>query len=127
MIAVADVVAAFEFLALRFRWRWPLDLVGVDEALREAEVLAAGREEEEPAALLFALLRRPMDLGDAWAELPLTTAQNLIRKRGVMISLDARDPEVQALCMRVIARDPTRRATFDDVRAFLAERTRPLA
>lgn len=124
LTSVADISDTHTFLARRFRWRWPLNLVGVEEALHEAERLAAGRTEDEPAALLLALWRRPMDLGDAWEQLPLVLVENLARKLGTEVRLDPRDREVQALRMRVIARDPALRATLDDVRAFLEARTR---
>jgi len=123
LTSVADVVDTHAFLARRFRWQWPLDVDGVEEALREAESLA-GHAEYEPAALLLALWRRRMDLGDAWEQLPLVLVENLARKIGAEIRLDPRDREVQVLRMRAIARDPALRATLDDVRAFLAARLR---
>ena len=124
LTSVADVVDTHAFLARRFRWQWPPDVAGVEEALREAESLAAGRAEYEPAALLLALWRRRMDLGDAWEQLPLILAENLARKIGAEVRLDPRDREVQVLRMRAIARDPALRATLDDVRAFLEARRR---
>jgi hypothetical protein len=124
MISSADILHTHVYLARRFRWRMPIVIAGIDEALREAEALAVGRPEDEPAALLFALLRRPMDLRDAWERLPFVLAENLLRQLGAEIRLDPLAADVQALRMRVIARDPTERATLDDVRAFLAERTR---
>ena len=125
MISVAEVVRTHAFLARRFRWRLPLVLAGLEEALREAEALAGGRVEDEPAALLLALLRRPMDLGDAWERLPLVLVENAVRQLGAEIRLDPTDREVHSLRMRAVARKPTDRATFDDVRAFLAVRLRP--
>ncbi len=52
---VADIVDTHAFLARRFQWRRWLDPVGVEEAVREAEALGAGRPDDEPAALLLAL------------------------------------------------------------------------
>lgn len=124
MIARAEILRTHAFLARRFRWRRPLVVVGIDEALREAEALAAGRREDEPAALLLALLRRPMDLGDGWERLPLVLVENLARQLGAELRLDPRDDAVQALRMRAIARAPAERATFDEVRAFVAARLR---
>ena len=125
MLSASEVVRTHAFLARRFRWRLPLVLAGVEEALREADALAAGKAEDEPAALLLALLRRPMDLGDAWERLPLVLVENLVRQLGAEIRLDPADREVQALRMRAVARKPGDRATFDEVRAFLAARLSP--
>jgi len=114
---------AHAYLKRRFRWRRPLDVVGVEEALREAAALAHGRPEDEPAALLFALTRRPNDLTDAWDQLPLVLVENLLREQlGVEVRLDPADLALRALRMRVLARDPAKRATFEDLRAFLASR-----
>jgi hypothetical protein len=121
---VADILDTHAFLARRFRWRRRLDPVGVEEAVREAEALCAGRPEDEPAALLLALWRRPNDLTDAWEQLPLVLVENLSHKLGVDVRLDPHDREVQALRMRTIARNPADRATLDHMRAFLAARVR---
>ncbi len=127
LISLGEIIDTHRFLARRFRWHWPLDPAGVEEALREADALADGRVDDEPAALLLALMRRRMDLGDAWERLPLVVVENVARKLGAEIRLDPRDTEVQALRMRAIARDPADRATLDDVRALLVSRLgRPL-
>jgi hypothetical protein len=124
---LAEVLASYAFLKRRFRWRWPLEQAGVEEALREAAACAEGRVEEEPAALLFAFLRRPMDLGDAHPELAFVLAKGQARNAlGAALRLDAHDPALRALRMRLVARDPARRASYDDVCAFVAERLRPL-
>jgi hypothetical protein len=124
---LAEVLASYTFLKRRFRWRWALDPAGVEEALREAAACAGDRVEDEPAALLYALLRRPMDLGDAHPELAFLLARSHARSAlGAALPLDAHDPELRALRMRLVARDPARRATYDDVCAFVAERLRPL-
>jgi len=126
LISAADVVEMYGFLALRFRWRRAPDVVGVEEALREADSLAGERIEDAPAALLFALIRRPMDLGDASERLPYVLVENLARRLGAEVRLDPLAADMRTLRERILARDPERRATFDDVRAFLAARTRSL-
>ncbi|APR84030.1 Hypothetical protein A7982_09379 [Minicystis rosea] len=125
MISAAEVARTHAFLARRFQWRTPLDPVGIAAALREAEALAAGNTDDEPATLLLALMRRPMDLADAWERLPLILVENLLRHRGHTIRLDPKDPEIRDLRMRCVTRDPAQRATLDDVRAFLAARLIP--
>ena len=125
---LGEVLASYAFLKRRLRWRWALDPSGVEEALREAAACAGDREEEEPAALLYVLLRRPMDLGDAHPELPFLLARNHARNAlGAELRLNAHDPELWALSMRLVARDPAQRATYEDVSAFVAARLRPLA
>lgn len=79
MIAIEDVRAAHAFLARRFGLEDPLDEAAMVAALGEAAELAGGRAEDEPAAVLVALTRRPRRLGDAWLRLPLVIAQNLAR------------------------------------------------
>jgi hypothetical protein len=85
--------------------------------LREASELAADRIEDEPAAILFAMTRRPRRLGDAWQALPLVLAENMARKAGMQLRLDIRDVELESLRLRVAAR----LATFDDVRAWAVD------
>ena len=117
LTSVADIVDTHTFLARRFRWQWPIDVVGVAEALREAESLAAGRTEDEPAAGEWISVTRG-------STLPLILVENLVRKLGTAVRLDPCDREVQVLRMRAVARDPALRATLDDVRAFLNARIR---
>jgi hypothetical protein len=122
-----ELLDGYEYLKRRHQWRWPIDPVGVAVALREAAALAGGCVEDEPAALLFALTRRRIDLADAWERLPLLLVRSLARRSlGAELRLDVDDPAVRALRMRILARDPEGRATFDDVRAFIAARLRPL-
>jgi hypothetical protein len=122
---LAEVLASCAFLKRRFHWRWTPDQAGVEEALREAAACAGDRVEEEPAALLFALLRRPMDLGDAHPGLAFLLARGHARSAlGSALVLDPHDPELHALRMRLVARDPARRATYEDVCAFVADRLR---
>ncbi|MFO0762246.1 MAG: hypothetical protein U0359_37750 [Byssovorax sp.] len=113
-----EVRAAHVFLARRFDLSRRLDEVAVAEALREADALAGGRIRDEPAALLFAFTKRPRKLGDAWQRLPLMLAENLARKADMELRLDVRDVELEELRLRVAVRS----ATFDDVRAWVAER-----
>jgi hypothetical protein len=120
---LAAIRGAYDFMKLRHRWRRPLDLVGVEEALREAATLAGDRAEDEPAALLYALIRRPMDLSDGWPLLAYLVAENHARAElHADLRLDPSDVDLCALRMRVIARDPAQRARFDDVRAFVHAR-----
>jgi hypothetical protein len=127
MLPTVDVVGrAFEFMALRHGWRRPMDRVGVEEALREAATLAGDRTEDEPAALLYALMRRPMDLADGWPLLAYLVVENHTRRAlHAELRLDPSETDLRALRMRILARDPAERARFEDVRAFLLARIHP--
>lgn len=63
------------YLQRRHRFRWELDPIGVEQALREAAALAGGRPEDEPAALFLALTRRRNDSADAWATSPAASGE----------------------------------------------------
>jgi hypothetical protein len=123
---LGELVDAHAFMKRRYRWRRPLDVIGLEEALREAGALSGGRTDDEPAALLYALLRRPNDLTDAWPQLAYIIVENFARVAlGADVRLDdLEDMELRALRMRVNARVVADRATFEDVRAFLATRVR---
>jgi hypothetical protein len=93
----------------------------IAESLAEAAELAAGRPEDEPAAMLFAFSKRARAIVDAW-NLPVLYARNLARTQGFALILDFDDVELMRLRLRVA----TDQATFEDVRAFVAARLRPL-
>jgi hypothetical protein len=124
MLPTLDAVRrAYDFMKVRHRWRRPLDVVGIEEALREAATLAGDHVEDEPAALLYALMRRPMDLADGWPLLAYLMAENQARNAlHAELRLDPSDTEVRALRMRILARNPAERARFDEVRAFVHAR-----
>jgi hypothetical protein len=118
MLPSLDAVCrAYAFMKLRHRWRRTLDLAGIEEALDEAATLAGGSPEREPAALLYAFLRRPMDLADGWPSLAYLIVE---------LRLDPTDMELHALCMRLIARAPAERARYEDVLRFLEARIHPI-
>ena len=97
------------------------DEARVAEALGEAAALAAERPEDEPAALMYALSMRPRALPEGWVFVA-RCADNLARVylRAELV-LDEPD-ELDMLRLRVFAKQ----ATFEDMRAFLAARLRPL-
>jgi hypothetical protein len=121
-----ELLDGYAYLKRRHRIRWELDPRGVEDALREAAVLAGDRTEDEPAALFLALTRRRNDLADAWEMLPIIVVRNLAPSvLGAELRLDPEDPDLRALRMRILARDPTKRATLEDVRTFFAARLVP--
>ena len=97
-VRTADVVAAYGFLGRRHGWRRMIDQAGVAEAL--------------------------LDLGDGGDLLPCVLARNVAGRLGWVLELDLADRAVRALRWRVLARDPAQRPGFEEVRAFVAARSR---
>jgi hypothetical protein len=87
------------------------------EALSEAKELAAGHPEDEPAALLFALTKRPRALAEGW-DYPVICATNLARMRGSVLVV-GKQSDLDELRLRVVMGS----ARFEDVRAWIAEHT----
>jgi hypothetical protein len=121
-------------------WR---DCAGAFErALRLAAALAGDRAEDEPAALLLALTLHPRDLGDAWSDFPIAEARRLARSQGLHLDVKITDVELENLRLRLVQRraqhlsrsaagqgEPEGEVAhlgFEELRAFLAARTRPL-
>ena len=107
------------------------DLFDAQIAIARARLLAvalAPREEDEPAALLFALLLEADALRGARDAFPLLAARNLLRSRGLELVVDLpgrlelRAIRAGALADRHALDDL--HAGFDAVRTFVAARTR---
>lgn len=69
LAAPDDLVEGFSRYAARRGVSGACDARAVGAALREAEKLAAGHEETEPAALFYALARRPRVFGALHGEM----------------------------------------------------------
>ncbi len=110
------VLAAHSFVARRFRLSEPLNTEAVAAALSEARRLAQARERDEPAALFYALARRPRALRGAWRVLPRLLAVNQARDLG--LCLNVADEDLSSLRLGIV----TRTATFEHVRQWFAER-----
>jgi len=120
--SLASVLETQTFLARRFGLDPRCDPKRITEALHEAAELAQDREIDEPAALLFALTRRPRALGALWLRAPLVLATNQARRLGFHLACDPGDVELENLRLAIIAR----RATFEDVRTWVAACLRPM-
>jgi hypothetical protein len=138
------------YTALLQGHRWYCARHGIrytDQALEEAQLaitrarltaaaLAAGHERDEPAALLFALTIEAPSLGEVWIAFPMVVLRNYARRAlGVQFVLDAGDAAaLHALRVRIAderavfaaAGQLERRATFEELRVFIARRMRPL-
>lgn len=79
------VEASYAFLARRFGFQGTLQEAGVRSALDLARSLAEA-EEDEPAAIFFAMMRHPKALGGATRALPALLAFNTARARGLRLN-----------------------------------------
>jgi hypothetical protein len=115
-----DVLAAHEFLRRRYRLGRAPDVPGIGSALALANRLAAAPA-DEPAAIFYAFARFPKALGGLWRVLPAALAVTNAHAGGRFV--DARRDELEALLVPIASQA----MTFDVVRAWFAERIRPLA
>lgn len=107
------------------------DLFDAQIAIARARLLAvalAPREEDEPAALLFALLLEADALRGARDAFPLFAVRSFVRSRGLDLVVDLPDRiALRAIRARALAHRHALddlRTVFDDVRAFVAARLR---
>jgi hypothetical protein len=108
--------------------------IAITRARLTAAALAAGQERDEPAALLFALTIEAPSLGEAWIAFPMVALRNFAKRAlGEELVLDAGDAvTLHALRVRIAdergvfaAAGPLeRRATFEELRVFIARRMR---
>lgn len=113
-----DLAASIDFLSQRFGLSGHRDERALSQAAEEANRLAAGDPDAEPAAVFYALSRRARALRDAWSLLPDLVALNRARAAGWTFAPEG----VRALRVAVASG----RVTFDDVAAWFASRRRPL-
>lgn len=91
------------------------------DALREAEALAAGVENDEPAALFFALSRRPRAFGRAHGRMTLHLAVQHARTLGMAFKVDV------AVLELVRARIVRGAIDFVELRGWFAAHLEPVA
>jgi hypothetical protein len=111
---LARFLSEIAFPLRRHARRGPLDVVAIVEALREAEALAAGREQDEPAALFFACSRRAVAFGGggaAYLVLPVVTRN---QARAVGLALRAEDIALGLHHLRILRGE----MVFDELRAW---------
>jgi len=104
--AADELIAALPFV-LR---RWGVDPGTVRRetiaaAFAEANLLSAGDERLEPAALFYALARRPRGLAAAWTRLARLVAVTHSQRLGLTLNADA--DQSRALCVRIAAGELT--------------------
>jgi hypothetical protein len=113
----AAVDGAYRFLAARYGFSRGLTEAGVRAALDEARDLATV-ERDEPAALFFALARRPRSLGGAWRVLSALVALNHAVTLG--LALDATPQDLEPLYVPIASRT----LGYTEVQSWFAQRTR---
>jgi len=92
------------------------------EALTMAEQLAGDRDQDEAAALLYALTKQVRVLRESWGDFPILEAQKVARSNLQHFEVEITDVLLENLRLRICARN----ATFEELRDFVAARVRPL-
>jgi hypothetical protein len=82
------LLAGYELYAAQNRFSSNRDEARLAEALREAGSLAGSQEADEPAALFFALSRRPRAFGNAHGRMTLHLAVEHARALGFALTVD---------------------------------------
>lgn len=107
------------FLALRHGYSGEFNEVGLRAALTDARALAQ-HPEDEPAAVFFALAAHAKSLAGSWRTLPALVAMNRAAERGYRLRATLAD--YSALLVPIASRT----MSFDEVRAWFADRLEPI-
>lgn len=116
-----DLVEGFSRYAKRRQVDGACDARAVGAALREAEKLAAGHEHDEPAALFYALARRPRVFGALHGDMLVLLAVEQARAVGLDLSFTAVELDIHII--RMLRGE----MTFVEVRGWFAARLAPIA
>lgn len=108
---------------LKYSVTWRECRKAFEAALAIASELSKDRPEDEPAALLYALILHPRALREAWLGFPVAEACRLARDADRYLDLSPDDVELENLCLGTL--DPRVGVGVEEVQAFIAERTRP--
>jgi hypothetical protein len=121
LLGADDLLEHLEQLARRQGARGRFDRASVDAALAEAEQLAGGRAQDEPAAMFLAFARRSRAFG-AVSE---SFVSALARAQAIAVGYELviEDLELQMLRAGVLRGE----LTFEDLRAWFADCLRPFA
>lgn len=114
------MLAGYALYATQNRFTPDRDEARLAEALREAEAFADGHEEDEPAALFFALTRRPRIFGKAHGRMTLHLTVEHARALGLAFTTDVAVVEL----MR--ARILRGAIAFEDLREWFSARLTPI-
>jgi hypothetical protein len=111
-----DLVDGFALYAARQRTSGACDARAVGAALREAEKLAAGHEDDEPAALFYALARRPRLFGSLHGDMLVLLAVEQSRAVGLDLTFTAIELDIHII--RVLRGE----MTFVEIRGWFSAR-----
>jgi hypothetical protein len=115
------LLAGYELYAKQNRFSPDRDEARVAEALREAESLSSGQEGDEPAALFFALARRPRAFSRAHGRMTLHLAMAHARALGFALTVDV------AVLELIRARIVREAIDFDELRRWFAAHLAPIS
>jgi hypothetical protein len=117
---LADLLDGFELYAERQGVAPTRDEPAVDAALREAANLARGSERDEPAAIFYALARRPRAFGDLHGEMLFLLAVEQAHAIGLDLSFEPVALQIHRL--RIVRGE----MPFPELRDWFAARLRPI-
>jgi hypothetical protein len=113
---LADLLDGFELYAERHGGVSTCNERAVDAALREAAELSQGVERDEPAAIFYALARRPGAFGKLHGELLFLLAVEQAHAVGLELSFEP--VALQIHCLRIIRGE----MSFPELRDWFAVR-----
>jgi hypothetical protein len=115
------LLAGYALYAKQNRFAPDRDEARLADALREAGALAGGHEEDEPAALFFALTRRPRTFGRAHGRMTLHLAVQHARALDLALTADV------AVLELMRARILREAIDFEDLRDWFAAHLAPVS
>lgn len=115
-----SLLAGYELYATQNHLAPERDETRLADALHEAESLAGSREADEPAALFFALSRRPRSFGKAHGRMTLHLAAEHARSLGFALTVHV------AVLELMRARIVRRAIEFEELRIWFAEHLTPV-
>jgi hypothetical protein len=118
--ALDDLLLGFSHYARRREREAACDARAVGAALREAVRLAKGSEPDEPAALFYALARRPHAFGKLHGDMLVLLAVE--QARAVGLDLDFAPVELEIHVIRILRKE----MTFLELRGWFSARLTPI-
>src|SRR5262245_58897872 len=94
---LGDLLDGFDLYAKRHRVAPVRNERAIGAALREAAMLARGKEQDEPAALFFTLARRPRAFGGMHGEMLLLLAVEQAHSVGLDLRFEPVELQIQRL------------------------------
>lgn len=111
-----DFIDGYNFWAITHGYTSGPTAGALRDVLEEAARLAAGDPASEPAALFYALARRPEEMADGWRDFPNLVARNVAGQAGYRI--EATTEELDGLRLDICLE----RLPFEVVRDYFAGR-----